>query len=121
MKVPQPDEERPLAWNAILADTPVYSADGEELGVIHDVLGAEDIFHGLVVRSGPTAEEKMVPAEDVSTITNKRIGIALSAEQVRALPLYQPEASYELGFVGLFRRHLGWVRESEEPGQNKRS
>lgn len=113
MRVPEPEEERPLAWTAILADTPVYTADEQEVGVIADVLGAEDIFHGIVVRAGPDANDVMAPADDVRVITNRRIVTSLTPDQFQALPPYQEDESYQLGFVGLLRRHLGWVSEGE--------
>ncbi len=119
MKFPEPDDERPLAWNAILDLTPVYSSDGEEVGRVHEVVGAEDIFHGVVVKHGVLGHEVMVPAAQVGTITNKRIDLKMTAEQVRELEPYQPEASYELGFKGLFRKHLAWTddRETHDRGE----
>lgn len=117
MRVPEPQEERPIAWSAILADEPVLAANGEEVGVIADVLGAEDIFHGIVVRAGPEGTEVMVPAEAVSAITNARVTTSLTLEQFRALPPYREEESFQLGFVGLLKKHLGWVPEGEH---NKR-
>lgn len=113
MKVPEPDVESPLAWTAILADTPVYAADDQEVGVVADVLGAEDIFHGIVVRAGPDANDLMVPADRVRVITNQRVITSLTPDEFRALPPYHEEASYQLGFVGLLRKHLGWVPEGE--------
>jgi len=109
MKVPDDGEETPLAWMAIIENTPVYSADGAGIGGVHEVLGADDIFHGLVVRSGPLGKEMMIPAANVATITNRRIDVNLGDEELRNLPPYVPEESFSLGFVGLFRKHLGWV------------
>ena len=113
MKVPQPDEEQPLAWNAILADTPVYSGDGEQVGVVGDVLGsqAQDIFHGIHVRGGTLQHDVMIPADRVARITNQRIDTSLDAEEIRALPVHREEESYHLGFVGLLRKTLGWEAE----------
>lgn len=117
MKVPEPEEERPLAWTAILQDTPVIDAAGQDIGPVADVLGAEDIFHGIVVHAGPEATEVMIPADNVTTITNRRIETDLSPEQIRDLPPYQADAVYQLGFVGLLRRHLGWTREENDQDQ----
>lgn len=116
MRTPEPEEERPLAWNAILENTPVYSSDGTDLGGLHEVLGAEDIFHGLVVRSGPLSSDVFIPADHVGSITNRRIDVLLTDEEVRQLPPYEPEQSYHLGMVGLFRKHLGWVEGNDQPG-----
>ena len=117
MRVSQPDEELPLAWKAILADTPVYASDGEQVGVVGDVLGSQeqDIFHGIHVRGGTLQHDVMIPADRVAGITNRRIDASLSAEEIRALPVYREEESFQLGFVGLLRRTLGWQSE-RDPG-----
>lgn len=112
MRVPEPEEERPLAWSAILADTPVYDVEGQDIGSVAEVLGVEDIFHGLAVRSGPMGSTVMVPAVHVVQITNRRILTDLTAGQLRDLPPYHPEMVEQLGITGLLRR-VGWVPEGE--------
>lgn len=116
MKRHDSDEEVPIAWTAVLANTPVVTAGGDEVGTISEVLGAdaEDIFHGIVVRHGVLSGEVMIPAQHVSQITNKRITVDLSAEAVRALPAYVAEDAFKLGFVGFLGRQLGWVRDGRE-------
>lgn len=116
MKVPEPGDERPLAWKAILENTPVHSANGEEIGTVAEVLGSEatDIFHGLVVHTGLLGKDIMVPAAEVRSITNVHIETDLTAEAIRDLPPFQPEESFKLGFVGLLGRHLGWVEDKDE-------
>lgn len=116
MKEPEPAEERPLAWNAILADTPVYSADGTHIGEIDEVLGAEDIFHGIVVRSGLAGRDVLIPAQQVGRITNRRVETNVTADVARELPPYEPEATFGLGFVGLLKKQLGWTEDHNEPG-----
>jgi hypothetical protein len=116
MKVPEPEEETPIAWTAVAEDTPVHASDGTEVGVIQEVLGAEDIFHGIVIRSGPDGEDVMVPATEVKEITTRRVLLGLAPEAIRELPPYEPESSYRLGIVGLLRRHVGWVDDEERPG-----
>lgn len=109
-------DDYPIAWTAIVESTPVQLEDGTPVGSVHEVLGAEDIFHGIVVRSGPIGTDKMVPADRVVTITGSRIVVAMTEDEIRALPPYQPEAGFSLGIVGLFRKHLGWVEDKNEPG-----
>lgn len=116
MNTQEDDEETPIAWTAIIDNTPVELSDGHKVGTVHEVLGAEDIFHGIVVRSGPMGTDKMIPAERVATITDRRIVAAMSDDELRALPPYQAEDVYSLGIVGLFRKHLGWVEGKDEPG-----
>jgi hypothetical protein len=117
MRVPEPEEEIPVAWTAVAEETRVLASDGTEIGTIQEVLGAEDIFHGIVVKSGPAGHDVMVPATDVVQITNKCIRLGLSPDALRNLPPFEPEASFRLGIVGRFRQHLGWVDDEERPGQ----
>jgi hypothetical protein len=109
-------EEIPVAWTAILESTPVHVEDGSTVGVVNEVLGAEDIFHGLVVRSGPLGADKMVPADRVATITNRRVVVDMTEDELRGLPPYQQEEAFTLGIVGLFKKRLGWVEGKDEPG-----
>lgn len=115
MKVPEPQQEEPLAWMAVLADTPVHSSDGQDVGVVGEVLGSqsEDIFHGLVVRGGFLTADVVIPAEHVTAITNKRIDTDLTAQEIRDLPVYNEEESFKLGFVGFLGRRLGWVKDRD--------
>jgi PRC-barrel domain len=117
MKVQEPGDEGPVSWKTILDETPVFSSDDEEVGTVHEVLGSEqeDIFHGIVVRSGLLGKDVVVSARDVTGLGEKRIDLALSAQQVRDLEPFKEEESYHLGIVGLFRHRLGWVPESRDP------
>lgn len=116
MKVQQESEERPLAWTAILADTPVQSSDEVTVGAVREVLGseAEDIFHGVVITSGSRGHEVLIPAEKVASITDQQLTTSLSADEIRDLVPYVEERSYQLGFVGLIRKRLGWVDEAKD-------
>ena len=113
VKFPESEENQPIAWKAILANTPVYASDGEQVGVVDEVLGSqdEDIFHGLVVRSPAVQHNVAILADSVSRITRSRIDASLTTQEIRALPVYKEEASYTLGMVGLLRKHLGWKRD----------
>lgn len=116
MKVPEPEEEIPVAWSAVAADTPVHAADGTEVGVAREVLGAEDIFHGLVVVSA-AGDQVMIPATDVASITNRQITLRLSPEGVSDLPPYQPEGAYRLeGTVGT--DDVSWVEDDRGRGSS---
>lgn len=109
------DEERPLAWTAIVADTPVLAADGTDVGAVDEVIGTvdQDIFHGLVVRVNSEAQHALIPAAHIQLITDRRIDTDLTPEQIRALPAYQAPDSFQLGLTGLLGR-LGWVREGDD-------
>lgn len=107
-------DEVPIAWTSILEDTHVYTSDGQDLGEVYEVLGAEDIFHGLVVR-GPK-REVFVPADAVASISDRRIQLRLSADTAESLQPYQPSSSFKLGQTGLFGRQLSWVADENDHG-----
>lgn len=113
MKVPEPEEEQPIAWTAILLHTPVFSVDDLEVGVVREVLGSqtEDIFHGVVATLTDAARDAQILAANIVGITNRRVNSSLTAQEIRDLPVYQEEESYKLGFVGLLKRRVGWTRD----------
>jgi hypothetical protein len=111
----------PIAWRAVRYGTPVFSADGQAVGVIREVLGsdAEDIFHGLRVQLSRSHRDVLVPATEVTVLTVERIETGLSIAALDALPAYSEETTFHLASVGWLRKHLGWRRDSqsdEEPG-----
>lgn len=87
-------EESPRSWRAVLRATPVISSDGVEIGTVHEVLGwdQEDIFHGIVVRQGAPGDDREIHADRVTEITNHKIAITLTAQEVREL---EPHVSQE--------------------------
>ena len=129
-------QDEPIAWRAIIYDTPVYATGGgsaggegtggegtggERIGLVREVLGsdAEDVFHGVRVELDQDGRHVMVLADDVSLITRSRLETRLSPEAVAALPEYRETDTYHLASVGWLRKHLGWRRDStgdEEPG-----
>ena len=119
-KDPEPQSE-PVAWRAIVYDTPVFGSDGQRVGIVREVLGSdsEDIFHGLRIELAEGGRHVMLLADDVTLITKDRIETGLASAAVAAVPSYQEEATYHLASVGWLRKHLGWKRDSEsdeEPG-----
>jgi len=76
----------PVSWFLIEPGWQVVDAAGADLGTVAEVRGAEneDIFDGLVVALS-VLTKKYVPSEDVDTITEGRVELALTSEQVDAL------------------------------------
>ena len=109
------DDEQPIAWMAVPQDTPVRTSDAEMVGTLSDVLGSrqEDIFHGVVVHLGRFGHHVFVSADDVSLLALSVVGVALTSAEIHALPVHDEERQYDLGIVGLFRKHPGWVREKD--------
>ena len=104
------DDETTVAWRAMPYRAPVVSSDGVDFGTAESLLGddKEDIFHGIVLkrREGGTLVE--VPAARIKRITEKHVVTDLDAGQVAALPAYQEERWYHIGWGGLFRKHPEW-------------
>ncbi len=113
-------DDQPVAWRAIVYDSPVLAAGGARVGVIREVLGsdAEDVFHGLRVELDDGGRHVLLLADDVSLITPSHIETGLSSDAVARLPEYRETDTYHLASVGWLRRHLGWKKDSasdEEP------
>ena len=82
-------EERPLAWNAIQPGTPVLASDGVEMGSVVEVAGSpeDDIYHGIVFRSGTLAPAQLAPAADIGEVTERAVHLKVAAATAR---LYGP-------------------------------
>jgi uncharacterized protein YrrD len=112
----------PIAWRAIVYDTPVLAADGTRIGAVREVLGsdAEDIFHGIRVNvDGKVADDLMLPADRVTQITSDAVTSDLARTDATRLSRYDERATYHLASVGWLRKHLGWTKDAssdEEPG-----
>ena len=68
---------------------------GEKVGTVEEVLGDEnaDIFDGLAVATGIVGRPAYVPAERVGEITEGRVQLELTADQVERLEPYEPPAT----------------------------
>jgi len=111
----------PIGWRGVVYGTPVATNDGVRVGTIREVLGSdsEDIFHGLRVGLARGHRDVMVPADNVTSLSNAEVGLDLSQSAVDALPTYDEVATYHLASVGWLRKHLGWTKDStsdEEAG-----
>lgn len=118
---PTRTDDDPIAWRAIVYDTPVFAAGGERVGTVREVLGsdAEDVFHGVRLGADDGKGDRLLLSDDVSLITKSRVETGLSAGEVAALAPYHEQDTYHLASVGWLRKHLGWAKDSqsdEEPG-----
>lgn len=84
------EDETPVAWQAVPSHSPVFAADGSEIGTADSLLGdeGEDIFHGMVLRreDGRMVE---VPARRIQRMTTRRVVTDLTATDAAALPTYR--------------------------------
>jgi hypothetical protein len=77
----------------------VYASDGAEVGEVDEVAGDDnqDIFNGLSVATSALGRPKYVPAERVTTITEGRVDLSLTRDQVEgAEEFLEPATSAEI-------------------------
>lgn len=112
------DAGAPIAYTALERDTPVLSADGVELGVVERVVenAREHIFDGIVLRAAGGADGlRWVDAPEVARIFERRVELAVSAEEAETLVgPYEPgapefRANVKAGRLGRFFGG-GWRR-----------
>jgi hypothetical protein len=82
------DEEREIAWLALLEKAPVLGESGEEIGRVEAVLGdkEDDIFHGIVVKLTRGGHKVEVEADRIPKITTRRVYTDLRADELEHLP-----------------------------------
>jgi hypothetical protein len=77
----------PVSWLLIEPGWAVVGKDGTEVGKVEEIVGdtGEDIFNGLSIATGLLGKPKYVPSERVRAITEGRVELDLSAENIDAL------------------------------------
>jgi hypothetical protein len=104
------DDGHAVSYKVLRRGTPVWTADGTELGSVRAVLEneREHIFDGLVVDTavGP----RFVDAPEVARIAERRVTITLDAAAAAQLPDRDPKGGVE--FQANVRGRLGraWRR-----------
>jgi hypothetical protein len=80
------DEGLPIAYEVLDNGVSVYASGGEQVGTVDHVVAAEheDIFHGIVIRSGHT--RRFVAADEVASIHERGVDLRLDAGAVDGLP-----------------------------------
>ncbi len=73
----------------------VYASDGTEVGAVDEVTGDDgaDIFDGLAVATSALGQPKYFPAEQIATITEGRIDLSLTREQVEGADAFLEPAT----------------------------
>jgi hypothetical protein len=84
------DHGAPIAYAALTQGTPVFTRDGEQIGLAERVLADEgtDIFDGIVVDT--PAGDRFVDAPQVAALYERGVVLKLSAEEARSLPEPRP-------------------------------
>jgi hypothetical protein len=80
------DAGPPISYLVLAEGTPVRSSDGERVGEVKRVLAvaAKDIFEGLVLET--PGGDRFVDADQVASLHERAVILALSAAEARALP-----------------------------------
>ena len=110
------DLGEPIAYLALEEGTPVFSSDGERVGVVEHVLADEsaDIFDGLVIDTviGPGGH-RFVDAPDVDALYERGVVLVLDTEAAEHLHEPSPNPATidadaadfeESGLAGRLRR-----------------
>ena len=81
----------PVSWFLIEPGWKVFDAGGDEVGSVDEVVGdsGDDIFNGLSVSTSLLGRPRYVPSEQVGSITEGRIQLTISREQVDSLGEYE--------------------------------
>jgi hypothetical protein len=91
----------PVAWIMIEHGWNVITADGSDIGRVHEVAGDEsaDIFDGLAVTNSILGlSSKYVPSEVVGEINDGEVHLKLTKEEFDRLGEYQePAVSEQIG------------------------
>lgn len=83
-------DDRPIAWLALEAGTPIVSSDGEQVGKVSEVIAdrEKDIFSGITFKPGLLDSAVFLPADKIGELTGSEVQITLSAAEVEQLDVY---------------------------------
>jgi len=84
-------ERDPVSWFLIEAGWTVVDAAGEEVGSVDEVVGdsSDDIFNGLSISLSLLGKPRYIPSEQVGNITEGRVHLKLTKDQVGRLGEYE--------------------------------
>lgn len=85
------DEGLPISYQVLEAGIPVYASGSDRVGTVVHVISApaEDIFHGIVLRTD--AGERFVAADQIVSLHEHGVDLRIGADEVDGLP--QPHSS----------------------------
>lgn len=89
----------PVSWFMIESGWKVVDDQGREVGRVEEVVGdsGADIFNGLSISTGLLGGARYVPAESVSVITEGRIQLRLTRDEIHQLEKHdRPPPSEEI-------------------------
>ena len=104
------DEGHAVSYKVLARGTPVWTADGVEIGTVREVLEneREHLFDGIVVETADG--RRFVDAPEVARIAERRVTLAIDAAAAASLPERDPKGGAEFHAdprAGRLRRFLG--------------
>jgi len=81
-------EADPVSWLVIEPGWKVVDSEGNDVGRVEEVVGdtSADIFSGLLISTGLFSGRRYVSAEQIELITEGRVQLSLTRDQVKHLP-----------------------------------
>jgi hypothetical protein len=85
----------PVSWFVIEHGWKVVDANGAEVGTVDEVVGdsSDDIFNGLAVATTLLGHPRYVPAEQVRTIVEGSVELAITKEEIAHLDEFEEPAT----------------------------
>ena len=85
----------PVSWFVIEPGWKVVDAEGQEVGSVDEVAGdsSDDIFNGLSISMSLLGKPRYVPSEQVGTITEGRVHLKLTKDQIEHLGEFKEPAT----------------------------
>ena len=85
----------PVSWFVIEPGWKVVDANGADVGTVEEVVGdsSDDIFNGLSIATTLLGQPRYVPAEQVRTIVEGSVELALTKEQIAHLDEFEEPAT----------------------------
>jgi hypothetical protein len=85
----------PVSWFVIEPGWKVVDAEGQEVGTVDEVAGdsSDDIFNGLSISTSLLGKPRYVPSEQVGTITEGRVHLKLTKDQIAHLGEFKEPAT----------------------------
>jgi hypothetical protein len=85
----------PVSWFVIEPGWKVVDAKGQEVGTVDEVAGdsSDDIFNGLSISTSLLGKPRYVPSEQVGKITDGRVHLKLTKDQIAHLGEFKEPAT----------------------------
>jgi hypothetical protein len=85
----------PISWFLIEPGWKVIDAGGKDVGHVEEVEGDDnaDIFNGLLISTGLLSGNRYVPAERIGLITDGRVHLTLTGDEVKHLSDAGPQGA----------------------------